>query len=69
MPTRWPFGARRDLPHLAGAYVLTEPATFWRGRLAPAELRQMRERLAEPDPEPGGGGEAGEHARTGGVAA
>ena len=28
-----------------GAYLLTEPAAFWRGRLRPAELSELRERL------------------------
>ena len=29
------------------AYVLTEPATFWRGRLTPQELRDLKRALAE----------------------
>lgn len=28
-----------------GAYLLTEPASFWRGRIAPAQLGALRERL------------------------
>jgi len=29
------------------AYVLTEPPTFWRGRLSPQDLRSLRHRLTE----------------------
>ena len=29
------------------AYVLTEPPTFWRGRLSPQDLRSLRLTLAE----------------------
>ena len=29
------------------AYVLTEPSSFWRGRLSPQELRSLRLTLAE----------------------
>lgn len=29
------------------AYVLTEPAAFWRGRLTPADLKDLRQRLTE----------------------
>ena len=29
------------------AYVLTEPAAFWRGRLTPQDLRGLKQALAE----------------------
>lgn len=32
-----------------GAYVLTEPAAFWRGRLSPADVRDIRAGLPAPE--------------------
>lgn len=43
-----------------GAYVLTEPASFWRGRLSPEEVRKVQATFPAAAPpftvEPLGGG-------------
>ena len=38
-----------------GAYVLTEPTAFWRGRISPAEAKALREEIGGPAGGPAGG--------------